>query len=141
MTLPMKIYFLIGLGISLLLLPASYALNSQAKIDAYPFTSTEDAHRFQTLTESIRCVVCQNQTIADSYAPLANDLRDKVYQMVLARKSNEEIQQYLVKRYGDFILLEPRLSKATLLLWSFPLIGLVILILLLRRSHHANKMC
>ncbi len=83
-----------------------------------------DMKRFQLLTKEIRCVVCQNQNIADSNAPLANDLREKVYQLVNEKKSNEEIKDYLVKRYGEFILLQPRFNKLTFLLWGFPFIGL-----------------
>lgn len=92
--------------------------------DLYPFTSTQDARRFELLTQEIRCVVCQNQNIADSNAPLANDLREKVYRMVLDQKSNADIKDYLVKRYGDFILLSPPLTKQTAILWLFPLLGL-----------------
>ncbi|SRR5579885_228351 len=101
--------------------------------DSYPFTSTGDALRFQSLTKEIRCVVCQNQNIADSNAPLANDLRDKVYQMVSEKKSDEEIKNYLVKRYGEFILLQPRFNKLTGLLWSFPFIGIAFILLALFR--------
>src|SRR5579871_6503742 len=88
--------------------------------DAYPFTSANDTSRFQNLTKEIRCVVCQNQNIADSYAPLASDLRTKVYQMILEKKSDGEIKDYLVKRYGEFILLQPRMNKLTGFLWVFP---------------------
>jgi cytochrome c-type biogenesis protein CcmH len=89
----------------------------------YPFTKQEDADRFQMLTKEIRCVVCQNQTIYDSDAPLADDLRTKVYRMVLLKKSDDEIKDYLVKRYGEFILFKPRFNLSTFLLWFFPAIG------------------
>lgn len=108
--------------------------------DAYPFTSANDATRFQSLTKEIRCVVCQNQNIADSNAPLANDLRAKVYQLVKENKSNEEIKEYLVKRYGEFILLQPRLNKLTSFLWLFPFMGIaIILFLLVRLVKKQNK--
>lgn len=93
--------------------------------EIYPFSSQTDSTRFQTLTKNIRCVVCQNQNIADSNAPLANDLREKVYRMVLAQKTDSDIEAYLVKRYGEFILLKPRLTFLTLVLWLFPLLGLI----------------
>lgn len=108
---------------------AALAINQ----DPYPLTSSVDALRFQTLTKEIRCVVCQNQNIADSNAPLANDLRDKVYQMVLANQSNDEIKDYLVKRYGEFILLQPRFNKLTVALWAFPLIGFAFIFFMLYR--------
>jgi len=89
--------------------------------------------RFQTLTKEIRCLVCQNQNIADSNAPLANDLREKVFTMMSEKKSNEEIKDYLVKRYGEFILLQPRFNKLTFILWTFPLIGLTCVLFFLIR--------
>lgn len=98
--------------------------------ETYAFNSTQDAYRFHALTSEIRCVVCQNQNIADSNAPLANDLREKVYRMVMENKSNDEIKNYLVKRYGEFILLNPRLSEKTALLWFFPLIAMSFIFLL-----------
>lgn len=87
--------------------------------------------RFYTLTQEIRCLVCQNQNIADSNAPLAKDLRAKVYRMVLANQSDAEIKDYLVKRYGEFILLKPRLSAKTFLLWAAPFLGLALILVLL----------
>lgn len=94
--------------------------------DTYPFTTIQDKTRFQILIQEIRCVVCQNQNIADSNAPLANDLREKIYKMVVEKKSNEEIKNYLTKRYGEFILLQPRFTKMTFILWLFPLFGLAL---------------
>lgn len=100
---------------------------------SHTFTNPADTARYHTLTQEIRCLVCQNQNIADSNAPLANDLRDKVYQMVLQQKSNDEIKSYMVKRYGEFILLNPRFNPTTALLWGFPLIGLMIVFGLIMR--------
>lgn len=86
--------------------------------------SDSDAARFSTFTKEVRCVVCQNQNLAESTAPLANDLREKIHKMISEKKSDEEINDYLVKRYGEFILLRPRFNKLTMLLWLFPLLGL-----------------
>jgi cytochrome c-type biogenesis protein CcmH len=96
--------------------------------------SPADSERYETLTKEIRCLVCQNQNIADSNAPLATDLKHKVYALVLLHTSDNEIKEYLVKRYGEFILLKPRLNKSTLLLWALPfvMLGGALLILLLR---------
>jgi cytochrome c-type biogenesis protein CcmH len=99
----------------------------------HPFPSADDASRFQSLTKEIRCVVCQNQNIADSNAPLATDLREKVYQMVIEKKSDNEIKDYLVRRYGEFILLQPRLNKLTLFLWLFPFLGTTLTLFMLFR--------
>lgn len=93
-------------------------------LDANTFSSAVDQQRFTNLTKEIRCVVCQNQSIADSNAPLANDLRAKVYEMILENKSDADIKDYLVKRYGEFILLRPRITPTTLVLWAFPFLGL-----------------
>lgn len=101
-----------------------FSMNTFA-LEANTFSSPVDEQRFINLTKEVRCVVCQNQSIADSNAPLANDLRTKIQQMVLEQKSDVEIKNFLVKRYGEFILLRPRLNAATLLLWSFPFMGLI----------------
>jgi cytochrome c-type biogenesis protein CcmH len=93
-------------------------------------TASEIA-RFLILTKEVRCIVCQNQNLAESTAPLANDLRDKIHKMILEKKSDEEIKDYLVKRYGEFILLRPRLNKFTYLLWAFPLLGCTVILLYL----------
>ena len=104
----------------------------------YPFSTTADAKRFFTLTKEIRCVVCQNQNIADSNAPLAQDLRNKVYLMVKEKKSNEAIKAYLVQRYGEFILFNPRLNKLTWFLWVFPFLGLFFALCLLHKVNRAS---
>lgn len=107
--------------------------------ETYAFTSPAQALRFHALTKEIRCVVCQNQNIADSDAPLANDLREKVYRMVIEKKSDDDIKDYLVKRYGEFILLQPRVNKLTLFLWAFPFMGLAFIAILLFRRKAAHK--
>lgn len=107
-------------------------INAHA-LEPNSFSSAVDEQRFLDLTKEIRCVVCQGQSIADSNAPLANDLRAKIMQMVLDKKSDEEIKTYLVKRYGEFILLRPRVNQTTMLLWTFPFLGLAAALMLLWR--------
>ncbi len=97
--------------------------------DTYAFASKTDSDRFAAFIQEVRCVVCQNQTIADSNAPLANDLREKIYRMMLGKKSNEEIKSFLVTRYGEFILLKPRFSKLTVFLWLFPFLSLTFILM------------
>jgi len=97
--------------------------------DIYPFASNQDAKHFTALTQEVRCVVCQNQTIADSNAPLALDLRKKIHAMLLANKTDAEIKSYLVERYGEFILFQPAFNKLTLILWLFPFLAIGIIIL------------
>ena len=76
--------------------------------------------RLKNLEEELRCLVCQNQTLADSTAPLAEDLRREVRELAQQGKTDAEIKQYLVARYGDFVLYKPPVKSTTLLLWFGP---------------------
>ena len=95
--------------------------------------------RARTLSEELRCMVCQNQSIDDSEAPLAHDLRVLVRQRLEAGDSDRQVLDYLTARYGDFVLLKPPLNSYTLLLWGLPplalLAGLAGLILMARRRN------
>ena len=82
--------------------------------------------RYQELIHEVRCLVCLNQTIADSTAPLAGDLRRNVHEMVAAGKSEKEIADFLIARYGDFVMYKPPLQPSTYILWGSPFILLVI---------------
>ena len=84
------------------------------------------ASRVVKLSEKLRCLVCQNQTIADSNAELADDLRRQIREQVAAGKSDAEILDYMVARYGDFVLYEPPLKATTILLWAGPALLLVL---------------
>jgi len=90
------------------------------------FDSEEQEARFKDLTLELRCVVCQNQNLADSDAPLAQQLRGEIYDMLQDGKSNEEITGFMVSRYGDFVLYKPPVQANTLVLWAFPIIMLLI---------------
>lgn len=82
----------------------------------------EQTQRFQELIEELRCLVCQNQSIAESNAGLANDLRRQVTDMIAAGKTDAEIKAYLQQRYGDFVLYNPPLSAKTVVLWAGPFV-------------------
>src|SRR5690606_14098191 len=84
------------------------------------FNNSEQEQRFQDLTEELRCLVCQNQNLADSDAPLAQDLRKEIHNMLIDGRSDDEIRSFLVDRYGDFVLYRPALKGNTLLLWLAP---------------------
>ena len=106
-----------------------------AGADIYHFKSEQDNQRFQQLTRELRCLVCQSQSLADSDAALAKDLRHKIYSFIQEGKSDEDIRTFLVSRYGQFILFSPPFKLSTLLLWGFPLlllagIGLVLFLVL-----------
>jgi len=94
--------------------------------------------RARTLSSELRCLVCQNQSIDDSHAPLARDLRVLVRQKLVAGDSDDTIRAFLVERYGEFILLKPRFSFDTLVLWMSPfallLLGSWMLLRTSRRS-------
>jgi len=89
--------------------------------------------RFKKLTEELRCLVCQNQSLADSHAELAQDLRNEVYKMVIAGDSNKEIIDYLVTRYGDFVLYRPPVKNTTYFLWFGPFLILLIATIIILR--------
>ncbi len=94
------------------------------------FSDKDQEQRYQTLIEEIRCLVCQNQSLADSNAELAQDLRSEVYEMIVSGKQDDEIHQFLVERYGDFVLYRPPLKDNTLLLWFGPFLLLIIAVVI-----------
>jgi len=94
--------------------------------------------RLRVLAEELRCLVCQNQTIADSNAPLALDLRNQIRSQVAQGRSDAQIRDYMVERYGDFVLYRPPLRSSTVLLWAGPFVllavGIVVFLRLMRRQ-------
>lgn len=124
--------------ISAFLLAILFSLPAMAVVEGYKyqFDNEADSERFTQLTQDLRCPKCQNQDLADSGAPVASDMRSKIYEMMQAGKSNDEIVGYMVDRYGDFVTYTPPVRSKTLLLWFGPLLafllGLVLLIVLRR---------
>jgi len=96
------------------------------------FENPQQEERFKQLTSELRCTVCQNQNLADSDAQLAHDLRAQVHEMLLAGKSDDEIKQFMVDRYGDFVLYRPPVQENTVLLWLAPMVLLLIGVIILR---------
>ncbi|KTD21202.1 cytochrome c-type biogenesis protein CcmH [Legionella londiniensis] len=115
--------------IALLMLLGSLNFHCYAS-SLYPFETKQQDAQFQHLLHELRCLVCQNQDLADSNAPLAKDLRDEVYQLVKSGKTDNEIIHFLTERYGEFVLFKPPLKTVTMLLWFgpfiFALLGLLI---------------
>jgi len=107
-----------------------------AAVDTYKFKDVATQSRFQDLAADLRCPKCQNQNLADSNAAIAQDLRQKIYEMLEAGKTNTEIVDYMVARYGDFVLYEPRFNGQNAILWLAPFsllfIGLLVVIYLTR---------
>lgn len=108
-----------------------------AAIETHEFNNELDRKRYQSFVEDMRCPKCQNQNLAGSDAPISADLRQKIYEMIQLGKSDKEIVDFMVERYGDFILYRPRVTPATYALWGAPLFlliaGVIVLILILRR--------
>ncbi len=95
-------------------------LLSLAVAGAAPFASVEQERRYYELLKELRCLVCQNQSLSDSSAELAGDLRDEVRTMVADGKNDREIVDFMTARYGDFVLFRPRFKPATYILWLAP---------------------
>jgi cytochrome c-type biogenesis protein CcmH len=95
-----------------------------AGIDAESFTDPALQSRYQNLTRELRCVQCQNQTIADSDAPIAVDLRRELRELLAAGKSDDEVLTFLTDRYGDFVLYRPPFVARTWMLWAGPIVVL-----------------
>jgi cytochrome c-type biogenesis protein CcmH len=93
--------------------------------------------RYEKINRELRCLVCQNQTIADSNATLASDLRHEVRRMIAEGKSDDEIREFMIERYGDFVLYRPRMTASNFLLWAAPalllLVGGALLVRVVRR--------
>ncbi len=82
--------------------------------------------RYEHINRELRCLVCQNQTIADSNATLAQDLRREVREMMVAGKTDDEIRTFMIERYGDFVLYRPRMTVGNFLLWAAPVLLLLL---------------
>jgi cytochrome c-type biogenesis protein CcmH len=99
--------------------------------------------RLKSLETQLRCLVCQNQTLAESEAPLAEDLRKEVRELAVSGKSDDDIRAYLVARYGDFVLYKPPVKPVTYLLWFGPFLllvaGLGVWLLTLRRRARMKR--
>jgi cytochrome c-type biogenesis protein CcmH len=107
----------------LLILFLSFSVTAQEPL---VFENQQQQDRFDKLTKELRCLVCQNQNLADSDAQLAHDLRREVHTMLQTGASDKEIKQFMVQRYGDFVLYRPPVQQNTYLLWLAPLILLLI---------------
>jgi cytochrome c-type biogenesis protein CcmH len=102
------------------------ASNTSHAVDTTQMPTPALQERYLGLTHELRCMQCQNEAIADSPVSLAADLRRQVAEMLLAGKSDDDVRDYMVARYGDFILFRPRVSSRTIWLWSAP--GILLLI-------------
>ena len=115
---------------------------SLAVIETYQFDSAQQEAEYNQLIDELRCLVCQNQNLAESDADLARDLRRETYQMLNAGKTRDEVIEFMVARYGDFVLYRPPFKTSTYLLWLGPvcLLGIVLFVVVrkLRNSRAAE---
>lgn len=113
-------------------------------IDTYKFTSVEQEQQYRHLTESLRCPKCQNNSIADSNAMIASDMRLKVYELLQNGQTPDQVKQYMVARYGNFVTYEPPVMPSTIILWAGPalfvIIGALVIILRSRKRSLHDEM-
>lgn len=114
----------------------------QAVVEYHPFEDPVKEQAYQTLISELRCLVCQNQTIADSNADLAKDLRQQVYDMLQQGKSQQDVVDFMTQRYGDFVMYRPAFNLKTALLWLGPivfvLLGIVSVLILVKNKRKAQ---
>ena len=116
-----------GVALMLALVAPTLALAQAGNAVTPPqFTDRAEAKRFHALTEELRCVKCQNQSLADSNAAIAQDLRLEVLDLMRQGKTDAEVKHYLVARYGEFVLYRPRVEPTTWLLWFGPAVVLLV---------------
>ncbi|WP_257252304.1 MULTISPECIES: cytochrome c-type biogenesis protein [unclassified Endozoicomonas] len=124
-----SVSMLMGLAVLLVSLSAHAGV-----IENYQFDSPRQQEQFFRLNEQLRCPQCQNQSIADSNAPVAQDLRRQVHRMIVEEKADDDtVIQFMLDRYGDFVLYKPRMDARTIMLWFGPLILLLLGIFILFR--------
>jgi cytochrome c-type biogenesis protein CcmH len=125
--------------LALCLLLGTGTVPAGVTLESFKFETTAEELHFKKLIEELRCLVCQNQSLADSDAELAHDLRAEVYEMIQAGKSDEEIVEFLVARYGDFVLYNPPVKPSTYLIWFSPFALLLLAGFLLLRAVRRQK--
>lgn len=117
----------------------AYVPVSFSAIEVYEFSNPELSVRFKQLSEELRCPKCQNQNLAGSNSKLSRDLKQIVYEKLKAGESDQQILDFMKKRYGEFILFNPEMSQSNLLLWGAPFIFLVIFVLVFLRWYSTHR--
>jgi len=115
-----------------------FAGRAGAVIDSYDFPNDAEQARYQHFIDELRCPKCQNQNLAGSNSPIAADLRRELHRMIVDGKNDDYIINFMVARYGEFVLYRPRLDRNTAILWSAPAIlaaiGFVVIVVILRNQ-------
>ena len=130
-----KVY---GILLALVLFSAGVQADN---IDTYSFATVAQEQQYRQLTASLRCPKCQNNSIADSNAMIAGDMRLKVYQLLQAGQTPEQVKAYMVARYGNFVSYQPPVTPSTLILWAGPALFVIIgaLVIILRSRKRAVR--
>ena len=121
------VVFLLAIVTSLL------SFGAQAQVDTFEFDTPEQQQRFRRLSDEFRCPMCQNTSLSGSTGGVAEDLRREVHRMIVEGLSDDQIEQFMFERYGDFIFYKPRLTRQTLLLWFGPLLFLLVGVMVVLR--------
>ena len=125
------------LSTALLAFVLAFGMAPALAIDPLPFKDAAEEARFRALAAELRCVLCQNQSLADSNAGIAQDLRKEVFSLMRAGKTDAEIKDFLTERYSEFVLYKPRVEPRTWLIWFGPalvlLAGAVVVVIIVRR--------
>lgn len=133
-----------SLRLSLFMLLFLLCASAQASFETYDFSTTQNEMRYFHLSKELRCPTCQNQNISDSDAPLAADLRRELHRMIEVGYDNDEILDFMVSRFGEFVHYRPRMTPETYLLWFGPFVlmfggfGVVWLVARNRRLRHSS---
>ena len=102
------------------------ATSAYAAVDTFEFVTDEQQQRFRKMSDEFRCPMCQNTSLTGSNGGVAEDLRREIYLMIMDGKSDQEIEQFMFERYGDFVFYKPRLTVTTVLLWFGPLLFFLV---------------
>mgnify|MGYP003388526332 CR=1 FL=1 len=134
-----RIIFIVVLTVTALMMTS---VVNASPVETFEFRDEVTKVRFQALSKELRCPKCQNQNLADSNSAIAIDLRRELYELLQQGKADSEIINFMVSRYGEFVLYRPRVSSVTYILWFGPalliLIGVIVVILILRKKPAAK---
>lgn len=117
-------FFILGI-VCVLMFLASPVSSTFAQVDVYDFETVEQEQRFRQLSNEFRCPMCQNANLSSSPGGVAADLRREIYRMIIEGQTDTQIEEFMLSRYGDFVLYRPRLTAQTLLLWFGPFLFLL----------------
>ena len=115
-----------------------FSVSASAAIDALNFSSPQQEDDYHELTQELRCPQCQNNNIADSNAVIAVDMRGKVFELLQEGKSKQDVVQYMVDRYGNFVTYDPPLTPVTMILWGAPILFILLGVLVLFRRKRSQ---